>query len=101
ASKVCLSSSSGCMVDDFPELFAPARRVRGAISMRVSCAIDLKPATVIAVISGTESFAFAMGRVSLDSDDFGDHLAVLVEDIKALLLLLGFRRYIEKRNRLA
>ena len=35
---------------DLPELFAPARTVRGAMSMLLAFAIDLKPDTVIRVI---------------------------------------------------
>jgi len=45
-----LNNSSGCMMLDLPELFAPARIVSGAISMLCSSLIDLKPATVIRVI---------------------------------------------------
>ena len=40
---------------DFPELFAPARIVKGAISIDCSSPIDLKPETVIREIEGGAS----------------------------------------------
>jgi len=49
-SKVCFNSNSGCMMLDLPELFAPARTVRGAMSIVCSSAMDLNPRTVIALI---------------------------------------------------
>lgn len=50
ASSVCFSISSGCMMLDFPELFAPARIVSGAISISCRLTIDLKPSTAMRVI---------------------------------------------------
>jgi hypothetical protein len=43
ASSVCFSKRSGCMIADFPELFAPASMVSGRTSIRVLSRIDLKP----------------------------------------------------------
>ena len=56
ASSVCLSIKSGCMMLDFPELFAPARIVSGRMSMVHSFASDLKPLTAILVMPSTASF---------------------------------------------
>ena len=38
---------------DLPELLAPARMVKGRISMRCSLSIDLKPETLIPVMPET------------------------------------------------
>lgn len=46
---------------DLPELFAPARIVRGAMSMDCSRAMDLKPATVIREIEGGGSGVVGFG----------------------------------------
>ena len=46
---------------DLPELFAPARSVRGRISSVCSSKIDLKPATeIVEIVAGlcAESLAF-------------------------------------------
>src|SRR6266542_3864920 len=51
ASRVCLRRSKGCRRLDLPELLAPARSVRGAISTRLGSTNDLKPPTERAVRS--------------------------------------------------
>ena len=52
ASRVCLSKSRGCIMLDLPELFAPARSVRGRIAIVCSSTIDLKPEMERDVIAG-------------------------------------------------
>lgn len=52
ASNVCFRSSRGCIMLDFPELFAPARIVSGLIWSVRSVEIDLKPATEMVEIVG-------------------------------------------------
>ena len=56
ASRVCLSIKSGCIMLDLPELLAPARIVRGRISMLCSLSMDLKPETLIPVMPEIASF---------------------------------------------
>ena len=43
---------------DFPELFAPASRVKGRISIAHPFASDLKPLTEIFVMPGSEPLCF-------------------------------------------
>src|SRR5579871_5445198 len=60
ASKVCLSKSPGCIMLDLPELFAPANRVSGRISILCSSLSDLKPVTMISAMD-QGSFRFLGG----------------------------------------
>ncbi len=60
-----MSSKSGWMADDFPELFAPASSVRGRIASRVSSRNDLNPRRTIAVSDGRAvTFAAPFVRVA-------------------------------------